>query len=77
MCRILGGEVCPPTDSDVLQIHYRDKGLTVHAPAMNPLMFELLRPALWCDAVAESLQLVTALSGRDDVFDWAITTVRL
>lgn len=49
-----------PQDADVLQLWYRNRGMTVHAPAMNPLMFELLRPSTWCDAVVESLNLETA-----------------
>jgi hypothetical protein len=46
-----------PYDADVLRVQLGNRGMTIHAPAMNSLMFELLRPSAWCDAVAESLSL--------------------
>lgn len=45
-------------DADVLKIRLRDRSLTVHAPAMNPLMFELLRPTAWSNGIAELMSLV-------------------
>lgn len=46
-----------PQYADVLRISFRDRSLTVHAPAMNPLLFELLRPSAWCDGIAELLKM--------------------
>lgn len=46
-----------PHDADVLRVQLGNRGMTIHAPAMNSLMFELLRPSAWCDALAESLSL--------------------
>jgi hypothetical protein len=46
-----------PHDADVLRVQLGSRGMTIHAPAMNSLMFELLRPSAWCDALAESLRL--------------------
>lgn len=45
--------------ADVLRVQWGDRSLTARAAAMNPLMFELLRPSVWCDAVAETFELPT------------------
>jgi hypothetical protein len=46
-----------PHDADVLRVQLGNRSMTIHAPSMNSLMFELLRPSAWCDALAESLSL--------------------
>ncbi len=45
-----------PQEADVLKATFRDRTVTIHAPAINPLIFELLRPTAWCDGIAELLR---------------------
>ena len=47
-------------DMDVIRMHWRDRALTLHAPGLNLLLYELVQPKTWTNGLREVLTLPDA-----------------